>query len=112
MFTEVDECANNDVTYGIDKIGEAVERWLDWNDQTPSKTSKQPSLYRWMLEHIQISLEKLPHGFVISAQYPSFCGMRKNNLVKITPPFNVEIIPVNHSVSLEKLAHEITMMYS
>lgn len=98
----------NGVIYGIDKIGEAVDRWLKWYERGPVKKSKNPSLYTWKLSdgHIVLSLEKLAHGYVISTSAKDFSGSR-SNLVKITPPFRVDIIPLGSTESLEKLASEI-----
>lgn len=103
---EIDEYENNGVAYGIDKIGEAVERWFEWNGQKASKKTKSPSLYRWMFGPMMVSLEKLAHGYVISTAASDLSGM-KNNLVKITPPFNVDIIPRGTSASIERLVYEI-----
>lgn len=105
---KIDEYENNGVTYGIDKIGEAVDRWLDWYERKPVKKSKDPSLYTWKLSDgiIVISLEKLAHGYIISTATRDVSGAR-SNLVKITPPFRVDIIPRGATESLERLASEI-----
>lgn len=88
-----DEYENNGVAYGIDKIGEAVERWLAKISVKPDSRSKDPSLYNWVLDNGRaiISLQKLHHGYVISSIIGDFSGTREN-LVKITPPFRVDII--------------------
>lgn len=104
-----DEYENNGVTYGIDKIGEAVERWLANEDEKVCKKAKDPSLYTWhiMDGRLIISLQKLAHGFVISQTTCDYSG-RMSNLVKITPPFVVEIIPqIGTNPLLERLVSEI-----
>ncbi len=105
---EYTEYTDNGVTYGIDKIGEAVERWLAWLDTKPQKKTKDPSSYTWHITdgRIIISLQKLAHGFVISQIYCDYSG-RRSNLVKITPPFVVETITMGVSGSLERLVYEI-----
>lgn len=97
---------DNGVTYSIDKIGEAVERWIAWAGQRPSKTSKHPSMYRWDLDGIMISLEKLAHGYLISARCSNFSGIQRN-LVTITPPFNVDSVSRDPNPSMERLIYEI-----
>lgn len=104
-----DEYENNGVTYGIGKIGEAVERWLANEDEKVCKKTKDPSLYNWhiMDGRLIISLQKLAHGFVISQTTCDYSG-RMSNLVKITPPFVVEIIPqIGTNPLLERLVSEI-----
>ena len=104
-----DEYENNGVTYGIDKIGEAVERWLANEDTKVCKKTKDPSLYTWhiMDGRLVVSLQKLAHGFVISQINCDYSGVR-SNLVKITPPFIVEIIPqAGTNPILERLVYEI-----
>ena len=103
---KIDDYTDNGVTYSIDKIGAAVERWLVWNVFDHYKTSKQPSMYRWDLDGIIISLEKLAHGYVISSRCYDFSGMHRN-LVTITPPFNVEPISRDSNPSMDKLIYEI-----
>lgn len=101
---------SNGVIYGIDKIGEAVDRWLKWFEKKPVKKSKDPSLYTWKLSDgfIVISLQKLAHGYVISTSARDFSGAR-SNLVKITPPFRVDSILGGTILpdSLERLISEI-----
>ena len=100
---------NNGITYAIDKIGEAVERWLGWQGFKATKLSKDPSLYTWRLcdDQVVISLQRLAHGYVISSITGDFSGIR-SNLVKITPPFRVDIIPSEISgSSLERLVYEL-----
>lgn len=100
---------NNGITYGIDKIGEAVERWLEWQGFKAAKLSKDPSLYSWRLynDQVVISLQKFAHGYVISSITGDFSGIR-SNLVKITPPFRVDIIqPEISGSSLERLVYEL-----
>jgi hypothetical protein len=104
-----DEYENNGVTYGIDKIGEAVERWFANENEKVYKKTKDPSLYTWhiMDGRLMISLQKLAHGFVISQTTCEYSGVR-SNLVKITPPFVVEIIPqIGTNPILERLVYEI-----
>ena len=108
-ITIPDEYENNGVTYGIDKIGEAVERWFAWLNVKPCKKANNPSLYTWDLYEgrLILSLQKLAHGYVISQTNCDYSGTR-SNLVKITPPFVVETIPqAGISASLERLASEI-----
>jgi hypothetical protein len=100
---------NNCITYGIDKIGEAVERWLEWQGFKSITCSKDPSLYTWRLhdDRVVISLQKFTHGYVISSITGAFSGIR-SNLVKITPPFRVDIIqPEISGSSLERLVYEL-----
>jgi len=104
-----DEYENNGVAYGIDKIGEAVERWLANEDTKVCKKTKDPSLYTWhiMDGRLVVSLQKLAHGFVISQINCDYSGVR-SNLVKITPPFIVEIITqAGTNPILERLVYEI-----
>lgn len=103
---------NNGITYGIDKIGEAVERWLDWIDCKGFKSAKltrDPSLYTWRLYdgRVIILLQKFAHGYVISSRTGYYSGM-SGNLVKITPPFRVDIIQsVISGSALERLVYEL-----